>query len=141
MFEFQKVDTPALYPQMCVICDSSKGPQVDTMIEKGGVVAGTSGFGRVYLCRLCITRAARELGLVKGDEMERLQNAADGLDQAQKEIESRQGAIEQMSERAADRDRTIAAQRQVIETLQAEAASRKHLAEQILTGARDLVEA
>src|SRR5215831_20063489 len=94
---------------MCV-CGSQKGPIVDTYMDK-------PGYGRVYLCRLCTTRSARALGLVKGEEMERLQKAADELAQAEKEVTDRQALIEQLTRSLAERDQKIQGQQAYIETL------------------------
>lgn len=133
MIEYFKVDAPINFPAMC-ICGSQKGPLVDTAIEK-------RDYGHIYLCRMCVTRSARALGMVKGDEMVRLQNAADELDQATKEIESRDALLKTMTETAADRDRRIAAQDEYIDTLRAKEAERRHLAELIASNARELTAA
>src|SRR5580765_4255381 len=86
MREFMKIQTPTDFPAMCV-CGSQKAPLVDTNLIK-------DAYGHIYLCRLCVTRSARALGLVKGAEHERLQLAADELIQAEREVAERQAMIE-----------------------------------------------
>lgn len=135
--DFLKVDVPVDWPQACV-CGSSKGPLVATGITYRAA-AGTDGMAHVYLCRMCVTRAARCMGLVKGQEHERLENADTLLAQMKVEIDERQALITQLTESLAEKDRTIATTRGYLEQLQAEQAQRKYLAEQIATNARELV--
>lgn len=78
MIEFMVVDHPAVHPNCCVICGSGKGPIVDTHVEKWG--------DHLYLCRLCVTRAARVYGLVKGPKMDELLAAADSLDEKDRQL-------------------------------------------------------
>jgi hypothetical protein len=122
----------AQFPQMCV-CGSQKGPTVDTAMD-------LPGYGRVYLCRMCTTRAARALGLVKGDEHTRLEQAADGLAQARAEIDQRDALIKRMTKTGAERDGQVASLRGYIETLQAEISQMRHLASLVATNAREMVE-
>lgn len=117
------------WPQMCV-CGAQKGPMVATGIPyRAG--HGVEDLGHIYLCRSCVTRAGRALGLVKGDELDRLQNAADELDQAQREIEARQATIDQASRTLAENEEKIRAQRTYIESLQGEIALHRTAASQI----------
>lgn len=136
MLEFMKVDAPTLWPAMC-ICGAQKGPLVDTMIEKPGY-GGRIDPGRIYLCRLCVTRSARVLGLVKGDEMTRLQDAADELAQQQREATERQEIIDRMTRTAGEREQKLQALEAYIEQLQGELALRKAQANQILAQAKEL---
>jgi len=122
----------AQFPSMC-LCGSQKGPIVDTYMDK-------PGYGRVYLCRLCVTRAARAFGLVKGDEMERLQKAADGLAQAEKEIADRQALVEKLTKSLAERDQKIQGQSSYIETLTKDVTQMRHLAGLVASTAREMVE-
>ena len=134
--EFEKQESGdgllAQFPSMCV-CGSQKPPIVDTFMDK-------PGYGRVYLCRLCTTRAARTLGLVKGDEHTRLANVQDLLTQAESEVSERDRLIEKMTKTGAERDQTIANQRGYIDTLQAEISQMRHLASLVATNAREMVE-
>jgi len=134
--EFEKQESGmellAQFPQMCV-CGSQKPPVVDTYMDK-------PGYGRGYLCRMCTTRAARALGLVKGDEHTRLANIQDLLAQAQVDVTERDRLIEKMPKTGAERDQTIANQRGYIETLQAEISQMRHLASLVATNAREMVE-
>ena len=134
--EFEKqesgIELLAQFPGMC-LCGSQRPPMVDTYMDK-------PGYGRVYLCRLCTTRAARALGLVKGDEHTRLGNIQDLLTQAESEVGERDRLIEKMTRTGAERDQTIANQRGYIDTLQAEISQMRHLASLVATNAREMVE-
>ena len=58
MREYERIETPTDFPAMC-LCGSQKAPLVDTHLVK-------DAYGHVYLCRLCITRSARALGIDQG---------------------------------------------------------------------------
>ena len=122
----------AQFPSMC-LCGSQKGPIVDTYMDK-------PGYGRVYLCRLCGTRVARAFGLVKGDEMTRLQNAADELAQAEKEVSDRQALIERLTKSLADKEQRLRDKQGYIDSLTAELTQMRHLASQGATLWREMVE-
>ena len=121
----------AQFPGMC-LCGSQKGPIVDTYMDK-------PGYGRVYLCRLCTTRAARAFGLVKGEEMTRLEKAADELAQAEKEVADRQALIEKLTKSLADRDQKIQGQTSYIETLTSDVTQMRHLAGLVASTAKEMV--
>jgi septal ring factor EnvC (AmiA/AmiB activator) len=99
---------------------------------------GVEGAAHVYLCRLCVTRAARCLGMIKGAENERLEGAADALAEAEREIAERQALIEQLTGSLAEKDRKITVTQGYLEELQAEKAQQRHLAEVIVSNAREL---
>jgi hypothetical protein len=122
----------AQFPSMC-LCGSQKGPIVDTYMDK-------PGYGRIYLCRLCVTRAARAFGLVKGDEQTRLMNVADEIAQAEKEISDRQKLVEKLTRSLAERDQKIQGQSAYIETLTADVTQMRHLAGLVATTAKEMVE-
>jgi hypothetical protein len=82
VIEYIVVDHPAVYPNACFLCGAGKGPMVDTHVEKP--VAG--GDQHLYLCRMCVTRGARVFGLVKGEKMDELLHAAEGLEQKATEL-------------------------------------------------------
>lgn len=118
------------FPSMC-ICGSQKGPMADTGLEK-------NMYGHVYVCRSCVTRMARVLGLVKGDEMTRLQGAADELAVAAEEVATRQEIIDRMTRAAGENEAKINTQREFIEQLQGELNLRKAQANQIAAQAREM---
>lgn len=135
--EFEKQDAGAesllaQFPSMC-LCGSQKPPLVDTYMDK-------PGYGRVYLCRLCTQRAARALGLVKGDEHTRLGDVQDLLDQAEREIDERDRLIEKMTASAAAKDQSIAGMKGYIETLTNEISQMRHLASLVATNVKEMVE-
>lgn len=78
MLEFIVVPHPSFMPMACACCGSAAGPVVDTHRE-------LPVYGRVYVCELCVTRAARVLGLVKGKRMNELQAAAKRLSHAEEQ--------------------------------------------------------
>jgi septal ring factor EnvC (AmiA/AmiB activator) len=121
----------AQFPSLC-ICGSQKGPIVDTFLDK-------PGYGRIYLCRVCVGRAARALGLVKGEEMERLTHAAEQLAQAEREIGERQDLLEKLTKSLAERDQKIQGQQAYIETLSADVTQMRHLAALAAAPLKDLV--
>jgi hypothetical protein len=122
----------AQFPSMC-LCGSQKGPIVDTYLD-------LPGYGRVYLCRMCTTRAARAFGLVKGDEHTRLTNVADELAQAGREIDERQKLLEKFTRSLAEKDQKISGQQAYIETLTADVTQMRHLAGLVATTAKEMVE-
>ena len=122
----------AQFPSMC-LCGSQKGPIVDTYMDK-------PGYGRVYLCRLCATRAARAFGLVKGDEHERLLKAADELAQAEREISERQKLLDKLTRSLAEREQKIAGQLAYIETLTSDVTQMRHLAGLVASTAKEMVQ-
>jgi hypothetical protein len=122
----------AQFPSMC-LCGSQKGPIVDTYLD-------LPGYGRVYLCRMCTTRAARAFGLVKGDEHTKLINVADELAQAGREIDERQKLLEKFTRSLAEKDQKISGQQAYIETLTADVTQMRHLAGLVATTAKEMVE-
>lgn len=127
------------FPQACV-CGSQKGPIVATGLTYR-VGTGPEAFGHVYLCRLCVKRAALSLGMVKGEEMEKLQGAADELAQAAREVAERQTMIDRLTVSAGEREAKLNTQREYIETLQAELQQQKHYANTIAATAKEMVAA
>lgn len=80
------VPAPVKLPNGCIRCSSQKGP-----IWEGGVV--TAMELTLYVCRTCAEAIALEYGLVEGDEMDRLRDAAAEL--AQRDAEARKFAAQQ----------------------------------------------
>jgi hypothetical protein len=122
----------AQFPSMC-LCGSQKGPILDTFLDK-------PGYGRIYLCRLCATRAARAFGLVKGDEHTKLMNVADELAQAGREVDERQKLIEKLTRSLADKEQKIQGQQSYIETLSSDVTQMRHLAGLVASTAKEMVE-
>lgn len=112
-----KVDAPTLFPSMCITCGGQNGPLVDTAVNKP---VGVGGDFRVYLCRRCTAQAARTLGMIKGDEHLRLQNAADELAQAEREIATRQEQVDTLTRTNGEREEKIGQLQAQIERQQAE---------------------
>lgn len=121
------------FPQQC-ICGSQKGPMVTTGINP-------PNYGHIYLCRLCVTQAARALGMVKGDEMIRLQSAADELAQATREIGERQELIDRYVKSMGENETKLAQQAGYIESLRGEISTFKSQASQVLATAREMAAA
>lgn len=114
MLEYQLVDSPAVFPSACV-CGSAKGPMVDTFLEMGGM--------RVYLCRSCVRRSAILYGLAKGEKMDELIAASEGLERAQLEIDARNEKLAKQGEKIAELSRQMNAMRDDLETAQGEVQS------------------
>jgi hypothetical protein len=81
MLEFQLVDSPFVFPQACVGCLSQKGPMVDTHRQ-------IPGFGHIYICHVCGKTSARLLGFAKGERLDELSAASDGIVERDREIKS-----------------------------------------------------
>jgi hypothetical protein len=131
--EFEKIETPTDFPAMCV-CGSQKAPLVDTHLVK-------DAYGHVYLCRMCVTRSARALGLIKGAEHERLQEAADELVQAGREIAERQEIIDRTASALGEAEGRIVTLQAYIETLQGDLALHKSSWNQVFGTAKERVSA
>jgi hypothetical protein len=134
--EFEKSEHGAVghlaqFPAMC-ICGSQKGPTLDSFLD-------LPGYGRVYLCRLCVTRAARAFGLVKGAEQTRLLEAADELAQSASLLEESQALTERLTRSLAERDQKIAGQLVYIETLTNDISQMRHLAGTVAATAKEMV--
>lgn len=126
------------YPQQC-ICGSQKGPMVATgLTYRVAQGVGAEAAGQVYLCRMCTTRAARALGLVEGDEHERLQNAADELATAEQEIATRQEIIDQQTVTLGLNETKITQQAGYIENLNGELRLIRAQAAQVSATAREM---
>lgn len=130
------------FPRQCV-CGAQKGPIVATGLSYRTAAVGTplEASGQIYLCRLCTTRAARVLGLIKGEEHERLQNAADELAEAQRQIDERQAIIERLTANVGAAEQRESAHKAYIETLQAEITHFKAFANQMTGLAKEMVTA
>jgi peptidoglycan hydrolase CwlO-like protein len=131
--EYEKIETPTAFPSMCV-CGSQKAPLVDTGLLK-------DRYGHIYLCRMCVTRSARALGIIKGAEHERLEHAADELAQAEKEISERQGIIDRTATTLGQAEGKIVTLQAYIETLQGDLALHKASWEQVFGTAKERVSA
>jgi hypothetical protein len=78
LLDWQKVDTPTIFPMRCVTCPEAHD-LLDTHVE-------ILGHGHVYVCKNCARTAARLHGWSKGKEQDRLSNAIDVLKAKDKEI-------------------------------------------------------
>jgi hypothetical protein len=106
------------------------------MIASGIEPLGTTG--QIYLCRPCVVGAARALGLVKGDEYQRLQNAADELAQATVEVSTRQEIIDKQTVRLGENETKIRQQAGFIDNLQGELRLIRAQAAQVSATAREM---
>lgn len=116
--DFQEVEHAIHFPSACLMCTTSKGPFVDTLRE--------NAIGRVYVCRSCVTLAARVLGLIKGERHLELQNAADLLSAKQKELADRDQAIQQHLQELSTRRDRINALDTLLEQERSTVATQKH---------------
>lgn len=123
MYEFQLVPHPQIFPSACV-CGSQHGPILDTHIER-------PGYGRVYLCKLCAFRVALRYGFAKGDEMNKLMDARAGLEQAEKEIETRNQRLRSMETELHQRDGRIRELEAELQRERGESELLRHRVEQV----------
>ena len=133
MREYERIETPTDFPAMCV-CGSQKAPLVDTHLVK-------DAYGHIYLCRMCVTRAARALGVIKGAEHERLEHAADELAQAAREIETRQAQVDELTRTNGEREAKIVQLRAEVERRDAELLTFRAFANETAARAKDVVAA
>ena len=112
MREYQKVDKPHLFPMRC-LCGSQKGSMVDTFVDTDVIP-----IGRLYICKMCAWRMAVALGMVKGDEYEKLAENSDFMDHLQKEIRDRNEHIKGLEAQKTVMQNLIDAQAAEIEQLQ-----------------------
>lgn len=127
---FVKVDHPVLWPQACVVCQSAKGPLVDTMHELG------AGLGRIYVCSQCLGLMALEMGLVEGDRMAELNQAGDRLDEQARTITQRDAALQTQLGELAARARKIEALEELLAQERGTVQTQRHLLELINENAK-----
>lgn len=136
--EFTYVETPAVWPQACVLCKSAKGPLVDTMQE--GPLATPTRPDRIYVCAMCVKLAARTLGLTKGDRNDKLLAAGAQLDDAEQRVRDRDQQIQQQIGELAARQRKIEALDELLQQERDNQRTRQHLVETISESSRALLE-
>ena len=125
------------FPHAC-FCGSQKGPIVATAhAYRAG--EGANAVGHVYVCRTCGTRIARAFGIVKGVEMDRLQNAADELAAAAAEVETRQRQVDELTRTNGEREAKIGALRAEIERRDAEITHLRSFVNETLARGKDVV--
>ena len=131
MSEYMLVETPAIFPQCCIVCQSGKGPLVDFVRENGG--------NRLYLCQMCLKRAARAMGLVKGDRMESLMKSGELLDEAERSAVEREALIEKQIAELAARARRIEALNELLQQEQNDKRTQRAMLESINEQSRQLL--
>jgi hypothetical protein len=136
MIEFIVVDHPTVYPNACFVCGAGKGPMVDTHVEKP--VAG--GDQHLYLCRLCVTRAARVLGLVKGEKMDELLQASVALEAKQAKLAGLETELTAAKMEAAGARATMKAQKVQLQDQSGRMQAMAHLSTELERQIRELTE-
>lgn len=123
MLEWILVDHAPLYPQQCILCDSQKGPHLDTHRELS--INGTGW--RIYVCQECARRAARGFGFTKGKRMDQLMKTNELIAQREREIQKASvdlaeanHYLEDTTRLAEERARTIEDQKAYIARLEAQ---------------------
>lgn len=119
---FVRVDHPSIWPQACAICQSAKGPLVDTLKEPTT--------GRLYVCSQCVKWLGLELGLIDGERMDELLAADAALAVAKQEIADREQEITTMRADAAARSQKIEALNMLVQQSYDADRQRRHLLEQ-----------
>ncbi len=113
MLEFITVDYPKLPPHSCAACGAQTGPLVDTHREIIGV-------GRVYICDLCVRRAASVRGLVKGKRMSELIQAGKTVERLEGELADRNVAVAELERLIASANAAIDQQKARAEDAEAQ---------------------
>jgi hypothetical protein len=132
--EAKVVETPTFFPYACAWCSGQKGKMIDTGVERP--TAG--GIFREYLCSSCLKGAAQLRGFAKGEEMERLERAAEALDEAEKVLDGLHERIKVMDARITSQAQAIEAKDAELEQLRGRDEQRRFLAEQLRTQANEL---
>lgn len=108
MLDFIVVQHPPFGPSVCVCCGYGAAPYTDTHRE-------LHGYGRVYVCSLCVKRLAVANGLARGKRMQELLKAGDLLNAAEREIAQRTEAQAAVSANLEDSERLVAELREQLE--------------------------
>jgi hypothetical protein len=132
VLEYQVVDTAIVFPHTCV-CGNQKGPFLDTFIE--------NGVGRVYWCKSCARRAARQFGFAPGKKLDELQDASAELERKAVEIGGLLEQITGLQLECGTERRTVKELRERVQAAEGRLQSIEHLAANVERGARELVEA
>ena len=138
--EFQLATEAKISPHGCYICGNQKGPFTDTLVDKFGAGINLGEEGRVYLCRPCTRLAAKAHGLVKGERMDELLDAADKLEQKEKEIADRDKYVDGLNNELAETKKQVRALRDLLDASEKREASRSHLASIIDSTTKQLLE-
>src|SRR5437868_4992148 len=100
---FEKVDYPRLWPTACALCRNQKGPMADTQSEYPA--AGPQGSaGRFYICRKCAKDLALLFGFAKGPELAKLIDAADIVEELERQQKEREEMIHDLIEQLKVKD-------------------------------------
>lgn len=130
MQEFMRIDGGApFFPHNCRACTGVKD-LIDTFAE--------DQVGRVYLCRLCITRGARVFGLVKGNRHTELERADELLSASTKESERQREQIERMTAELSARAQRISQLEALAEQMRQKDKQRQYMAGQVIEHAKEL---
>lgn len=81
------VDTAALHPFVCVCCGGTNGPLVDFNRE-------VRGWGRVYVCDLCVGNGARVRGLIRGKRYQEIRDRAQRVEELELTIRNLEERVE-----------------------------------------------
>jgi hypothetical protein len=133
MLEFEVVDHASIFPMNCAVCQSQKPPFIDTFSE--------NPVGRIYLCKSCARRAARQFGFAPGKRLDELADASTALEAKQAEVAA---LLEEITALRMENGAERAALKSLKAQLDHASGTRQqieHLAATLERGARELVEA
>lgn len=132
MLEYALVEVPSVYPNCCLLCGAGKGPMLDTHVEKWEE--------HFYLCQLCATRIARVFGLVKGERMDQLLDAANELGEKDRQLASLENENQELRLANGNHRRRLGELKAQLADSAGQAQTMGHIASELERIARSLVE-
>lgn len=127
---WQTVEHATFFPTNCLICQSNKGPFVDTERDWQDF--------HIYICRKCMKDGAESMGFVKGERLDQLENAADEVTRLEQAVKAAEAQCAKLGQSLEEAKRTVVDQSAVLQQTSNERAQEKHLLGQIKTAASQL---
>ena len=127
---WETVQVAPHFPTNCLICQSHKGPFVDTERDWRDF--------HIYICRKCGKDVAESLGFAKGERLDKLENAADEVTRLEEALARAEQQCADIGLSLTEAKATISQQSLVLEQTSRERAQEKHLLAQIRTAIAQL---
>jgi hypothetical protein len=131
------VDVPSSFPARCLLCPSQKGPILDTGVDTP--FPGPNAAGAVYVCRTCARKIARIYGFAKGEQLEKLENAAEELAALEKRMEAIQDNGNELARALTEEQQSHAATRALLDQHREREHQQAHLVQQLISTGNQLV--
>lgn len=126
------VDHAQLAPYACK-CGNTTGPLIDTFFQDAE--------GRVYVCKRCSRSYARAFGFAPGKKLDELADAANVLEQRDREFAVVQAELGESRLEVDSAARVISSLREQLESTQAQVQTARFMASGLAQTASDLVSA